>query len=303
VNCATEAGVIKVKDKLMTSCALCKSDKPLVESHIIPQFVFDRIKKNSPTGFLRGGFLKPNKREQDGDKPKMLCVDCEQHFSKAEKDFAENIFEPYHESGTTSFTYGPWLSYFISYVNWRTLHLDNIGFHSEKKLADEVLIVLDDAERMLADFLLGEKIYIGEMENHILPMFEVTDANSSLREPNFYIRVSAFGYTFVDPDNNGFYVCANLAGVLIFTVIRKGRKDIWKNTLVQQDGGSIKQPPVRVSSPLMFDMMQLLAECSNATVSSVQRNKIIEPLRANPQAVQAKAVQFRKLDEKLRDSD
>jgi len=287
----------------MAACTLCKSDKPLVESHIIPQFVFDRIKKNSPTGYLRGGISQVNLRRQDGDKPKMLCDDCEQRFSEAEKYFAEQVFEPYHKSGTTSFTYGPWLSYFISSVNWRTLHLDNIGFHSKKKLSDESLSVLDDAETMLADFLLEKRFDIGDMENHILPMFEITDADSLLKEPNFYIRVSALDYTFVDPANNGFYVCANLAGVLIFTVIRKGRKDIWENTLVQPDGGSIKQPPVQVSSPLMFDMMSLLFELSKVKVSQTQKDKIIESLKANPQFAKAKAVQYRKLDEILRGSD
>ncbi len=123
----------------MTACVLCKSDKPLVESHIIPQFVYNRIKKNSPTGFLRGSISDVNLRKQDGDKLKMLCDDCEQRFSEAEKNFAEKVFEPYHESGTTSFTYGPWLRYFISSVNWRTLHLDNIGFHSKNKWSDDTL--------------------------------------------------------------------------------------------------------------------------------------------------------------------
>ncbi len=284
----------------MAACALCKSDKPLVESHIIPQFAFDRIKKNSPTGFLRGVILQPNLRRQDGDKPKMLCDDCEQRFSEAEKNFAEKVFEPYHESGTTSFTYGPWLSYFISSVNWRTLHLDNIGFHSEKKLADDALSVLDEAETMLGDFLLGKRTDIGDMKNHILPMFEITDTDSPLREPNFYIRVSTLDYTFVDPANNGFYVFANLAGVLIFTVIRKGRKDIWENTLVYRKGGFIKQPQ-KISSPLIYDMVQYLAECSKVKVSQIQKDKIIESLKANPQAAQTKAVQFRKLDKKLKE--
>jgi len=159
-------------------------------------------------------------------------------------------------------------------------------------LTNDALSVLNGAETMLADFLLEKRFDIGDMENHILPMFEITDADSPLKEPNFYIRVSAFDYTFVDPDNNGFYVCANLAGVLIFTVIRKGRKDIWENTLVQSDGGSIKQPPVQVRSPLMLDMMQCLVGCSNATISQAQRNKIIESLKANPQVAQAKAVQL-----------
>ena len=36
----------------MATCALCKSEKLLKESHIIPKFVFDRIKENSPTGLM-----------------------------------------------------------------------------------------------------------------------------------------------------------------------------------------------------------------------------------------------------------
>jgi len=252
---------------------------------------------------MRNMILQPNLRKQDGDKTKMLCNDCEQRFSSAEKNFAEEVFEPYHEAGITSFAYGPWLSYFISSVNWRTLHLDNIGFHSKNKLPSNVLSILDDAETILADFLLEKRPDIGDMENHVLPMFEMTNADSPLNEPNFYIRVSALDYTFVDPDNNGFYICANLAGVLIFTVIRKGRKDVWENTLVQPDGGSIKQPPVRVSSPLMFDMVNCLFESSKAEVSQAQEDKIIKSLKANPQFAKAKAVQYRKLDEELRGSD
>ena len=285
----------------MTNCALCKSDKSLNEGHIIPQFVFDRIKNNSPTGFLRGGISDVNLRRQDGDKPKMLCNDCEQRFSQAENNFAEKIFKPYHESGITSFAYGPWLSYFISSVNWRTLHLDNIGFHSKKKWSDDTLCILDNAKTMLADFLLGKRSDIGDMENHILPMFEINSASSELEEPNFLFRVSAFDYTFLDPGVDGFYVCANLAGVLIFTLIRKGRNDIWDNTLVDPNGGFIKQPPVRVSSPFMYDMVQYLAECSRVKVSQAQRDKIIESLKANPQAGQARAVEFRELDKQLRE--
>jgi len=89
----------------MNGCALCKSDKPLSGSHIIPQFVFDRIKANSPTGFLRGGISDVNLRKQDGDSPKMLCNDCEQRFSKVERIFAQEIFQPYHKTGTVCFEY------------------------------------------------------------------------------------------------------------------------------------------------------------------------------------------------------
>jgi len=103
--------VPRYQEKLMPICALCKSDTSRQESHIIPHFVFERIKNNSPTGYLRGGLVDVDLRRQDGDKAKLLCGDCEQRFSPAEREFAERIFTPYHESGMTSFEYGPWLSY------------------------------------------------------------------------------------------------------------------------------------------------------------------------------------------------
>jgi len=255
------------------------------------------------TSSLRGGIVNPNQRKQDGDKTKMLCEDCEQRFSQVESIFAKNIFKPYHELGKTSFTYGPWLSYFICSVNWRTLHLDNIDFHSKQAWSDDVLCVLDDAETILADFLLEKRSDIGDMENHILPMFEITDVSEELKgiEVNFLLRASAFEYTFFVPDLNGFYVFANLAGVLIFTVIRKGKNDIWDNTLVRLDGGSVQQLPVQHKSPLAANIMEHLIKCSGIKVSQTQRKKIIESLKANPQVAQAKSMEYRKLDTKLND--
>jgi len=285
----------------MPTCALCKYDKPLMGSHVIPQFVYDRIKANSPTGYLRGGISDVNLRKQDGDKLKLLCGDCEQRFSKAEKTFSEEVFRPYHESGTLCFEYGPWLSYFICSVNWRTLHLDNIGFHKKKEWLDEILLVLDEAERVLSDYLLGNRSDIGSIENHICPMFEITGSDSPLKEPNFLFRASVFDYTWFVPADDAFYVCANLAGVLIFTIIRKGVNDIWDNTLVSLNGGSIKQPQ-RINSPLICNMVQLLDQSSQNSISQKQKDKIIESLKKNPEASQAKSFQYRKLDRKLQDN-
>ena len=262
----------------MSTCALCNSDHPLRESHIIPSFVFDMIKNNSPTGFLRGGITNANMRRQDGDKLKLLCGECEQRFSNAEKTFAEQIFKPYHETGTTSFHYGDWLSYFICSVNWRTLHLDNIDFHSQKKWKNGELEVLDSAEKTLADFLIGKRNDIAAMENHILPIFEITQTNSQIEEPNFLFRVSAFDYTVFDPSLNAYYICANLAGILIFTIIRKGENDVWDNTIVHLNGGSINESPVHVSSPLMSHMMKLLISCTKTEISQKQKDKLLQTL-------------------------
>ncbi|AKL95575.1 hypothetical protein CACET_c21280 [Clostridium aceticum] len=79
----------------MEECALCKKKAELKNSHIIPKFVTDWIKKTGPTGFLRDTNNAFRLRVQDGLKVHLLCGECEQLFSKHEKIFAEKIFIPY----------------------------------------------------------------------------------------------------------------------------------------------------------------------------------------------------------------
>jgi hypothetical protein len=284
----------------MTTCALCKFDKPLKESHIIPQFVFDRIKENSPTGFLRS-VGEVNLRRQDGDTPKMLCEQCEQCFSQAERIFAQKIFKPYQEGGKTYFTYSSWLNYFISSVNWRVLYLDNLSFHTKKEYAEDKLSVLYNAEAIIADFLLNKRDNIGEIENHIFVMAGPMTANPDLKDsrPNVFFRTSAFGYTLFDFDSGGCYVYANLAGILICTVIQKGKEDVWNNTFVQPNGGSINGAP-HISSVLIDIIMQFSIKHAKTKMSKTQWENVIKTFNANPQAAQSKFFEFRKWDKDMR---
>ena len=72
-------------------CAMCRQVKKLCESHIIPKFFGNYIKKNSPSGGLRNP-NNVNKREQDIYKENLLCDECEEIFSKLETYFQNNIF-------------------------------------------------------------------------------------------------------------------------------------------------------------------------------------------------------------------
>jgi hypothetical protein len=72
-------------------CAMCGQVKKLCESHIIPKFFGNYIKKNSPSGGLRNP-NNVNKREQDIYKENLLCDECEEIFSKLETYFQNNIF-------------------------------------------------------------------------------------------------------------------------------------------------------------------------------------------------------------------
>lgn len=111
-------------------CRLCKQHPAIESSHVIPGFVIRAIKSDSPTGFFRNPNL-PNRRLQDGDKLPLLCADCEQRFGKAEHQFANNIFLPFHKTDQDHFSYGPYLHYFMTSLAWRTLILDLPGLESD----------------------------------------------------------------------------------------------------------------------------------------------------------------------------
>lgn len=64
-------------------CRLCNKEGILINSHIIPKFIFKWHKKSSATGYLRTN-LDPNKREQDGIKMRLLCNNCEALFNEWE---------------------------------------------------------------------------------------------------------------------------------------------------------------------------------------------------------------------------
>jgi len=280
-------------------CALCGSDDWLRKSHVIPSFVSKRVKANSPTGGLR---LKnsPNTRKQDGEKRYLLCGSCEQLFSKDEKLFAEKVFEPYHENSQVSFEYEEWLSRFICSVNWRTLYLDITEYRSKGNISDTALDVLSGAEKILSDFLLGKRDDIGNMENHIVPMFEIQQMNKGIKEPNFLLRTSIFGYTMFYPDLKTCCVCANLAGVLVFTIIRMQTSDVWENTFVNIGGGEISQQPVKIDSPIINDIIKVLDEISFDNISETQKNKILKRIKDNPNAKDSKAAQYREMDKRIK---
>jgi len=100
-------------------CKLCRREKDLLNSHIIPRFVIKWIKDTSATGFLRGA-KDPNTRIQDYHE-ELLCEDCELVFSDFEREFASNIFYPHLNNETEKFEYGEWLQKFIISISWRLI--------------------------------------------------------------------------------------------------------------------------------------------------------------------------------------
>lgn len=75
----------------MELCKYCKESEAIKNSHIIPSFIYEWVKKTSPTGYIRSTD-EPNIRKQDGLKSALLCLNCERDFSKIEETFKKEYF-------------------------------------------------------------------------------------------------------------------------------------------------------------------------------------------------------------------
>ena len=68
-------------------CKLCGENRQILESHIIPKFVFRWMKNTGGLPYIRfSGSI--DKRSQDGPKIKLLCEACEMLLNQWETEFA-----------------------------------------------------------------------------------------------------------------------------------------------------------------------------------------------------------------------
>ncbi len=134
-------------------CKLCGIPSELVESHIIPKFVFQWMKQTGMQ-FLRSG-KSPNIRVQDGIKEYLFCRKCEQIFGTSEKWFSEKVFHPYLANQERVFLYNELLSKFIVSLLWRLLLKSNLDEEYQNfPLKKEMLEALEEWR----DFLLHNRV-------------------------------------------------------------------------------------------------------------------------------------------------
>jgi hypothetical protein len=109
------------------SCVLCGLNPPIKESHIVPKFVFKRLKQGSPLDSLRNS-ENINKPYQDGWKGDYLCEDCEARFSKWEDWFVKAVYDSFRAGAATTFPYDERLALFAA-----SLHFRNYAFQTRMK--------------------------------------------------------------------------------------------------------------------------------------------------------------------------
>lgn len=221
----------------MTTCAFCREQSILRDSHVVPKFVFDWLKETSGTGYLRFSET-PNKREQDGLKTPMLCDYCEQRFSLWENLTASRIFKPlFHQPGLRH-EYQKWFAKFAVSVSWRVLTFfksDPRYDQCSPNLRESADIAL---ERWKA-FLLDSARHPGVFEQHVLPLEGLANTTDPDTPPN----MSRYFLRTVDVDlastETSAFVYTKMCHLLLVGFIKMQHPELWHGTKLRINHGRI----------------------------------------------------------------
>ncbi len=262
------------------ACALCKHGRALLESHILPRFVVDWMRKNSP-GRLRAAHT-PNLRIQDAYKLRLLCTECEQKLSQWEKKFAESVFVPLHSNALAkgSLTLGPWGSRFLVSVSWRVAQFfkqrqmtDHLTMHQQSELAQAL-----NRWRL---FLTGETKSIGRYSQHCFPVDVIAHHSVPKLSPflNRYL-VGSFDLDLIRSPNRVF-VYAKLCQLLLFGTVCDPDNHEWRSTVIPESGGLFRHGARYGLPRSMFEYLNDRADRLGAALSrmSDRQREIISSSR------------------------
>jgi hypothetical protein len=261
-------------------CELCGTKAPLLQSHVIPSFVFKWLKKS---GHIRFGET-PNRRAQDGIKQDWLCRGCEDLFNSFETPFAGQIFHPYDTEAATRVRYGEWMLKFCASVAWRSLlHLKQGGHLTP--LTQRQLLSVDDALRTWSRFLRGEYKHTGAHEIHLLPLGEISESRGLKFPPNINRYLARTVDLNLGASESVCFVFSKLGPFAVFGFIELPYPDQWKGTKILQKGGVFAPGKYRLPIQLI-DYLTDRATRSKAVMeklSVTQRQKVNQSIRADPE--------------------
>ncbi|MCM3402981.1 hypothetical protein [Cytobacillus oceanisediminis] len=279
------------------TCALCHNYSELLESHRIPKFVTRAIKKHSFTKRLRNA-SDPNKPVQDSDKDYLLCTTCEKKFGKKETLFNQKVLQPFRSKRIISFNYDEWLHYFITSVSWRTLYYDVMEADQllERGFNEKSIPAIKQAEQNMREYLLGEKKFLENIDNHIVFIHEENVLNNSSYDYSTFCN-GAFGYLYGQKSTGSLYVLHVLAGIMIVSIIKKSPVERWKNTFVKMEPGKIKSTQI-VSSPVIGELEYQKEQIAKAmkNMSKSQQEELIKKIENDPEGFlkSSSAIKYKK---------
>ncbi len=196
-------------------CLLCGGPPPLVEGHLIPDFAVRRLKKDGPSGFLRGE--NPNRRIQDGVKEPLLCPDCDnRRFSDAETSFANRIFHPFLDDRAHEFDCTEADRYFVASLVARIVSRLRTRTTGDFDYLPDEVAAMEEAAGRLRLYLLGAQQYPEEIEQHIF--FCGPDGHGQFLGLNAYLNMA--NDLQIIGRHDRLYTLAILSGVVIASLLR-----------------------------------------------------------------------------------
>ena len=271
-----------LNEPVFKQCALCGSTSQLQASHIIPGFVFDWLRDTSATGHFRSSQI-PDLRIQDGIKPRMLCMACEQLFSTWEKAFAETCFVPLNSGAAREVRYGSWMLKFATSVSWRVLRL----FAANDGLAGfprHIMTEVDDTLREWSLFLQGDRPHPGRHEQHMFVADIVEHASVTDAPPNIsrYLARAIDPYVAYTQDSAVTY--AKMGRLVLFGFVAIKHPCRWKGTKLHVRHGQFGQCDIELPSDIrdfIFGRARLVAK-KYSQISGKQLTKIRKSYEQDP---------------------
>lgn len=219
----------------LSNCELCGSSSPLQRSHLLPNFLFKRLR--GTTGRFFAASL-PQKPIQAGPAAKLLCYLCEQKMSLWEGE-VKRAFYPDEMQAKLPIKYGTWLQMFALSISWRALtylkHSTKNPYVSLSSAAEELLPSIpsemhDAAEACRMEW--GNALLLGQA--------------SSAQSDQHLLFLNGKNFSHERSGVVGFTVCTNTSITAVFSqlgpccvvgVLRDERPLAWKNTRIQSLGG------------------------------------------------------------------
>ena len=261
---------------MVNSCALCKEDKPLQNSHIVPSFVGKWLKESSATGFMRE-LKDPNARIQDLWKMQLLCRDCEQLLSGFETYFAKEIFYPYLKENKKALIYDLRFLKFAVSLSWRLLFLNHNNF---SKNYPQLLQYSTQAEEAWRNYLLGYSKTPGPCEHHVFFFDQIIEGNNIPTDFQWY-TLRAVDSTIIGNVEKAL-VYSKLPSVMFISTIHPEKLEGWSSTRIEENG-QIQQPQIindTVFTKFLIDRYNWIRE--KKPVLSEPEPRMLKTMLKNP---------------------
>ncbi len=276
-----------VESKDIGKCKLCGRDAKISESHIIPKFAVDWLKRTSATGYIRQA-TEPNLRLQDGHKAKLLCAECERLFSIWEKRFAEDLFIPFQEKGRKSFVYDDWLLSFAVSLAWRTgMHISS--FPTDKpEIKPELANSLNEAMNCWRAFLRRQSEDVGPYEHHLLFLSAITNEQGVNLPDRFNMYLLRSVDIEIAHTSTEVFVYTKLPGLIFWCFIEPPHSAGLEGTRIYHQGTI--ELPQRLTRLELGNFIMDRAKFVNQMpilMSSKQHQKVVNDLLKDPEHTRA----------------